>query len=509
MINDKKLKTMITTLCLLICISINLYAQQIINVNEIRNFNVDSNTIIREDGIVISQQKRDVIGTGGFKIRFRVSTDVNTTISQGTLTEMDLISDIKGPITALNPLTILNQQILVTADTVLVNMASVSKLVVGDVVSVSGAINEGDNSMQLSRLELDNAITEWKLRGFARNITATNFTIGNLTINTNAVAATNCSTGFIENAFVEIKATPDASYLAGNPLTTLNSIECQTPDVDQDPNNTIPVVVEGMVSEIIDLSSFRINDLVVFFDANTEFDNGEAEHIDLGTKLEIQGFLDTNTRFINATTVRFIRHRVKFIAPVLPTDIGLGSSITVLGKQVMVTPQTRDDDSIISAGIAAQRQVEVRGFADTQGNIFALRVKDKGTADNQDVKLRGDISAINQPMIELNGVVIDASTSLFEIGTGFVDINTFFAMLQVGMQAEIEHASYDNNSNILSSGTVKLIEQELEDDPNDPIALKNKFDSQIKRDVIGTGGVGIATITRIDIIEQIFSAGFE
>jgi hypothetical protein len=500
----KKIKII---LVLLIIVFSTFANTQSIKVNGIRDFIIDSKTLISVDGVIIDNNTLfEIIGHGGYKIRFRVGEDVNATISTGTLSELDFISDIKGPITNLNPLTILEQSTFITSDTNLVNLISVTDLNVGDLLEVSGSINELDNSMQLSRLELDNTISEWKLRGFARNITVPSFTIGNLTINTNAVAATNCPNGFIENVFVEIKASPDVSYASGNPLTTLTSIECQTPDVFQDPNNTIPAVVEGMVSEIIDLTSFRINDLVVFFDANTSFDNGEAEHIDVGTKLEIQGFIDTNTRFVNATTVRFIHHRVKFIGPVLPADITVGESITVFGKQISAIPQTRDDNSIISAGVVAERQVEVRGFIDSAGTIYALRVKDKGTPDNSDTKLRGDITAISQPVIEINGVTVDATSSIFEIGTGTVDITTFFSMIQIGMQLSIDNASFDNNTNILSSGKLELVEQELEDDPDD----FNKSNSiPVINEIIGHGGVGLATVTRIEINELIFNSGFE
>ena len=489
---------------LFLIISSSLIAQTL-TVNGIRDFSIDNNTIVRKDGVIVSQPSI-IIGTGGFKVQFRVAKDVNPTISQGTLVELDLISDIKGPVTSLGPLRVLDQRVFTTAETVLDNIASVASLQQGDIVSVSGAINSGDNSMQLSRLELNNTLTQWKLRGFARNITATDFTIGSLVINTNAVTATDCINGFVENVFVEIKATPDASYVTGNALTTLTSIQCQTPDVYQDPNDSIPVVVEAMVSEIIDLSSFRINDLVIFFDANTSFDNGEVEHIDVGTKLEIQGTLDTNTRFITAATIRFVHHRVKFVAPIMPADITIGESITFFGKQIFITPQTRDDD-IISSGLSSERQIEVRGFMDSAGNLFARRVKDKGTPDSQDIELRGDITAINQPTVELNGISIDASTSLFEIDDDYVDINVFFSMIQVGMQMEIEEAVYDASTQIISGGTIELVEQELEDNPDG--AANTTSSIPIIKEIIGIGGIGLATVTKVEIIELIFGAGFE
>ena len=491
---------------ILLFINIGLVFAQTVNVNGIRDFSMNQSTIIKQDGVIIDNTLFEIIGSGGYKIRFKVGTNVNTTISQGTLTEINFISDIKGPITNLSPLTIMDQVIFTTADTVLQNLNSTNILIVGDIVSVSGTISEINNTMQLSRLELNNNIIEWKLRGFARNITPINFTIGSLIINRNAMTASNCGGGFIDNSFVEIKATPDASYSTGSTLTTLIDIECQTPDVNQDPNFIIPVVIEGMVSNIIDLSSFRINDLVVFFFFFTSFDNGEAEHIDEGTKIEIQGFLDTNTRFIDAKTIRFINHRVKFVAPVVPADIAIGQSITIYGKQINITPQTRDPNIIISTGLSEERQIEVRGFIDSAGNIFAERIKDKGTPDNQHVKLRGDITAINQPFLEINGVSIDSSSSIYEIGSGITDINTFFATIQIGMQLKIENAVYDINANTLSMGVIELIEQELEDDPDD---INQNKSLPVIKEIIGSGGVGLATVTSITILDLIFNGGFE
>ena len=85
-----------------------------------------------------------------------------------------------------------------------------------------------------------------------------------------------------------------------------------------------------------------------------------------------------------------------------------------------------------------------------------------------------------------------------------MDIDTFFSSLQLGMQASIEEASYDNNSHIISLGKLEISELELEDDPDD-LPSKNSSSPNIK-EVIGTGGVGLATIT---IPNLIFKGSFE
>lgn len=479
---------------------------KVLNVNGIRNFSVINTTIITIDDINQDFGTFEVIGTGGYKIRFKVANDVNPTISQGTLETLELISDVKGPITSLNPLSVMDQEIFTTNDTRLINLNNTNELTLGSIVSISGAIDSINNSLQLSRIQLHSSpISEWKLRGTVRNVTSTDFMIGNLTINRNMITPINCNNGFSDGVFVSIKSTPDLSYSSALPLTTLTSIECETPDVDQTFNNSIPSVIEGFVSEIINFESFKINDLIVFIDANTQFDNGELEHIDIGSKIEVQGLLNTNTREVNASTVRFIRHRIKIIAPATPVDIG-SNGVTLFNKTILVTPQTQDDDMVISNGISTDRQLEVRGFIDTDGQMYALRIRNRDTADSQDVKLRGDVTAVNQPILEINGIQIDASSSEFQqlSGTVDMDIDTFFSNLQVGMQASIEAASYDSNTHIISLGKLEISELELEDDPDD-LPNKNKSLPSIK-EVIGTGGVGLATIT---VPNLVFKTGFE
>lgn len=127
---------------------------QTINVNGIRDFTITESTLVTVNGNSGVQFPFEIIGTGGFKARFIVDSDVNATISQGTITEIIILSDISGPVTSLSPLKIMDQSVYVTGDTVLAGIASMDDLNLGDLVTVAGSINEADNSMQLSRLEL-------------------------------------------------------------------------------------------------------------------------------------------------------------------------------------------------------------------------------------------------------------------------------------------------------------------------------------------------------------------
>ncbi|HHL31595.1 MAG TPA: hypothetical protein ENJ41_03345 [Oceanospirillales bacterium] len=475
-------------------------------INDIRNYTIDTNTAIFLDDSPIDQQLFEIVGSG-YKSRFRLLDDVDANSTTGTLEVITLITDIKGIVTSIDPLTIMDQAVLVTADTLLVNLTDVAELLVGDSVEISGYINQ-DSSLQVSRLEKKDALNIWKVRGYVTLITdTTSFNLGNLNVLSNAIVA-NCPGNTITvGDFVEIKANVDGTYAAGQPLSTLTTLECQTPDVDTTPEGVVPSVIEGFVSEILSPPlplAFMLNDTRVETNAQTLFDNGEAEHIDLGVNVEVQGLLDTNTGIMTASEIRFLQHRVKIKAPISTTDIVIGESVTILGNVFLSTPQTRDDDAIIANGIASDGQIEIRGFVDSDGQGYILRIRDRGSVDFSDVSLRGDVLALNNPIINVLNTNIDASNSVITGENGeVINVDDLFALLAVGSQVQIENGLYDVNTNTISGGEIEINETETEDSPN----ASNGQTREIVGSGLFTAGKGIATITAAS--DLIFSGNMD
>ncbi len=487
--------------------------------NDIRGLDVDSNTIITlDDQIITPPQLQEIIGLG-YKGRFRVANDVNATVSTGTLTELHLIIDYKGIVTGLNPLRVMDQALLVTGDTVKVNFTDLTDLQPGDEVSVSGII-AADGSMQAGRVEkVSNPLSEWKVRGYltaVNNPTGT-VQIGGLRIASAGLTISDCPAALVVGEFVEIRGSADAAYQAGSTWQTASQLQCQAPDIDQDPDGAVPALVEGMVENLIDFSSFTLNELLVVIDGNTRFDNGELEHIDVGTKVEVQGILDSDNGILAASIIRFLNDRVKVKAAVAPADIVPGQSITLLGLTFRATPQTRDDEGILANGLTADRQVEVRGFVDDDGQLFALRVRDRGSPDVQSSDLRGVVTAVNAPLVEIQGVPLDTTGSELIVNDETVTAAVFFSMVRPGAQVEVDDATFDAVSGQLSGGTVELRETEEEDVPDGappqaPPAKQGQVRKNIPqtKEIIGlgfTGGRGVATVTRTDNI--IYRASFD
>ena len=477
-------------------------------INDIRNYTINQNTLIFLDKTAIDQSLYEIVGSG-YKSRFRLLGDVNANSTSGTLESITLITDIKGIVTSINPLTIMDQNILSTADTVLVNLNAVSDLLVGDSVEVSGYINQ-DNSLQVSRIEKEMTLSLWKLRGYVTAVTgSSSFNMADLNILSNGLTPTCTNNNIVVGDFLEVEATVDGSFSTGQPLTTLTALECQSPDIDPTPEGIIPAVIEGFVSLVFDPPTplvFMLNDIRVETDSETIFDNGETEHIDLGVNIEAQGLLDSDTGTMIASKIRFLQHRVKIKAPLSNKDIVLGQSITILGNQFLATPQTRDDDLILANGLVSDRQVEIRGFVDSSGQGYLLKVRDRGSVDFADVSLRGDVSVLNNPFISVLNTVIDTTNSFIEDEDGQpITLAELFVVLEVGSQIEIEDAFYDNNNNTLSGGTIEIDEVETEDEPDSVGGVVNT------KEIVGSGifsaGKGMATITRTTDI--LFSSGFE
>ena len=238
-----------------------------LNVNDIRNFLMNDSTVISIDGVVDPNFRADAQGGTGYKIRYIVGSDVNDTITNGTLDQIDLINTHKGPITSVDPLRVFNIDVLVTGNTFLDDVPAVDQLNVGDEVKVSGFVDT-NSSVLATRIEQpSNPLEEWKLSGYATNISASQFNIGAQVVQLGSVIVDNCDQGFNEGVYVEVKATPVAQFATNDPITTTTDVECTDEGVNESPNNGIPVAIEGIVDSVQPNGDFTIADQMVSLNA--------------------------------------------------------------------------------------------------------------------------------------------------------------------------------------------------------------------------------------------------
>ncbi|MBL4661569.1 MAG: hypothetical protein JKY19_14515 [Alcanivoracaceae bacterium] len=467
----------------------------IFEVNKTRTYTINDETMITLDDTVIDQSLFEIIGSG-FKSAFTLLDDVNSTIDTGTINAIELITNLQGPVTSISPLEILGQPVLTTADTVLVLSGSIA---LDQSVAVSGYLS-ANNSLKATRIMPSNDLQAWKIRGFASEITGAGFKIGSLTINRGAEQIQNCDSvgGFNDGVLVEVKMTSNADYVIGTPVNGIQSIACLMLNQLPKEAGTLPSVVQGFISQTQG-HNFWLNDIKVNVNNSTVYENGERDFIDEAINVEVQGVFNAETSVLQADVVRFMDRRIEITFPVVPEDVSIDESILINGVTFFKTPQSKDVANIL-AGIADDKQIQIRGYVDSNGIAYISKILDKGVPNFNNISLRGDISALDNPLFSVLNFQIDSSNSLIiNLGAGVIDVETFFNLVVIGSQVEIKNAQYDSVLNQLINANITIRKIEA---PN-KISINNK-------EIIGSGiirGFGTATITKTN--DWMFKSDFE
>ncbi|MCF6194034.1 MAG: DUF5666 domain-containing protein, partial [Kangiellaceae bacterium] len=238
-------KILIVSLLILTNI-INANAEIIIN--DDRNFIVNSETIIRVDGEIVDgaafEQKSD-----GLTAIVLVGDDANATVTSGTANEILAINQIKGPVTNLDPLQVLGQNVISTAATVFANTAGVFSL--GELLEVSGSFDD-DSNLLATRIESKSTIDVWKLLAHVTAVVGEDISFGALTVNITGLTLNDCDAGVAVQQLVELKATPIANFSIANTLNSLVKFECQNGlvAVGATAEVIIGLEIEGFITEI-------------------------------------------------------------------------------------------------------------------------------------------------------------------------------------------------------------------------------------------------------------------
>ncbi|MBI4290850.1 MAG: hypothetical protein HY661_05150, partial [Betaproteobacteria bacterium] len=226
---------------------------------------------------------------------------------------------------------------------------------VGDRVEVHGFADD-QGGLRATRVA-KKASGEFEIKGFVTSIGAGTFGLS-LTPG-GAVALTVTGTlpaGAIVGSLVEVKA--GAAPLAGTLTATAVQLEDRLGAAGE------KVEVEGIVTSGT-VDSFLVNGQRVLTNSATLFEGGLRTDFAVGAKLEAEGPMDANGA-IAATKISF-RGNIKIEANASGVS---ASGLTVLGKSVAINAFTRVDNGPLADG----QHVEVRAFADRDGNLIATRV---------------------------------------------------------------------------------------------------------------------------------------
>jgi len=210
-------------------------------------------------------------------------------------------------------------------------------------------------------------------------------------------------------------------------------------DDDIEVENPAGIVIAGNDNDLV--LAFRLENIFTpeLLDRLLTLD-GEGNFVITSPSSEASEFLA-----VLEAALDFEESRVRIIAPVAPSDIKVDESLKIMGIIVNVTAATQDEDAIVSSGITADAQIEVRGFADTSGKVLATRIRDKGAPDSDDVRLRGPVSNPGAPPVfQILGVNVDTTgATLIGPDESLLTETEFFDQLVVGAEVDVENGSFD------------------------------------------------------------------
>jgi len=399
---------------------------------------------------------------------------------------------VRGPVTSLAPLRVLGQEVGVNANTKSTGLpgGSFANLQIGDNVDVSGYVDT-NNSLVASFVEfLPVPSPRWLLSGYVSAAAPAMLALGPQQVDLAGVTPIACGVALAPGQFVEIRASANAPFGEASVLHNVQSLRCTAPVPIGSPGAL--GALNGVVGEALAPGSFQFGPYVVSYDAATVFRYGSSGDLVPGAAIEVDGTFGNNLQFA-AAAIQFAAPMIRLEGPVTPAGVTSGpeGTVSLLGNTVTRSAQLRDQDGIYAGGIAQDRQVEVRGYQDRNGDLFATRARLRGAPDLADVRIGGPVAAIARPLLDVLGNTLDSTGATFEDPAATpISADVFFALAAPGATVE-QTGSYDVSSRTLTGGVVALIVPLDPAPPVPPIAAP----ALIVGTLLGT--------------DRVFAAGFE
>jgi hypothetical protein len=325
-------------------------------------------------------------------------------------------------------------------------------------VEVDGFPNDGgieatriEDVNNRDRLVAEDNNGEPEIKGFARNVTGTQFSINDLTVNYNSGVLDDDfgSSGLVEGQFVEVKGDRFSP-------TEMNATRIEIEDdYFDDDFNSGRFEIEGVVSEIRPDAQGTGGVIVI---GSHEFDVDDISLFTVGQRIEIKGSIDNGSILlsgVNDQSEDNVRTEDRIVS-------SSGNSYTTrLGLTITATERTRLE--IESGG----ERIEARGFP-IDGNVVWTRIEVEND-DDQDCRLRGPIAGVdkvnqtaNDFTFTIQGVTINvsdiSSDNNFEGSNGLlIGRQAFFDQLDNG---DVVQATA--NSSGCTDGTLTAREVEFE-----------------------------------------------
>ena len=347
-----------------------------------------------------------------------------TTGTAGTITFAD---NLEGPVSgifnaATSSLVVMGQTVKVNGTTTYHNIGDASLLALNDMVEVSGFADAG-GAIVATRIEKKSTLfsagtTTAELKGTVSGLSGSVFSINALSVNASGVTM---PAGLANGSFVEVRGTLAA---AGGPMTATFLEREQSFTAGESEH----VEVEGIVTDYVSLSSFKVNGVPVNGSALTGVTIANNMKIEVEGTM-VGGILVAGKSEVELESTILLESNVSAIG---------ANSLTLLGQTAAVSATTEFKDSSTAnirsfslANIAVGDHVIVDGYQSANG-IVATSVE-RLNATTQ-AKLQGIASAATPTAsLTILGVAVDTSAASFrDINSNAVSAAAFYSSVTPG-----------------------------------------------------------------------------
>jgi Domain of unknown function (DUF5666) len=298
-----------------------------------------------------------------------LTTDAASGLQQGTATQIVFGTSIKGKVEGkprANELTVLGQTVTVDAATVYEGYASgYASVQVTDEVEVYAFAGATGGSYVATRIERKSGLTEYKLRGKVSSLdtTAKSFSIGTANISYASMGTSVPALSDGQLVRVKLSTTPSggvwqAIRIDGVSVSLVDGGEAK---------------VEGIVSDFLGVSSFKVNGVPVNAGATTA-------SLSNGLRVEIEGVARAGVLVANKVEIKSSSGsdvETRLFGPIESLNSG-AQTFVVRGVTVRYDSNTNFENNLTQSGLQVGVALEVRGALDSNGSqVLATRIKPK------------------------------------------------------------------------------------------------------------------------------------
>jgi hypothetical protein len=415
----------------------------------------------------------------------QVSGTISPDGTTGDATSISYNDQLQGPVTGLTAPDAdgIARSFMVLGTNVIIDSGSTSFDVSGDVtlpvntsfdfdsiaednnVEVSGFFDSSGN-LRATRIELKditfdaNSIIE--IKGTISALSGNTFNLAGLSVDASSATLDDLPNGLQDGLFVEVKGTLDTSRTS----LTATKVDAEDNSVD----DTDEFELEGIVTDYISDSNFKVNDITV--DASSASREPSSLTLSNDARIEVEGAIVNG--ILVASEIESEGGDIKVHAKVTEVTAAAGSFKVspVTGQEITVTittgTQIEDDVNEIKQftlyNLNIDDFVEVRGYDDGSGGITAVEidvdVPDKVVVQGHATAATGDSS---------NGTI-----TVFGITFDFNNSTDFENESDIGINGTAINALISDINN--TSTASRLIKIEDEDKNGGPDGIADEID---------------------------------